>query len=665
MKLFIFFIFIFLLISNVSAFDCSYFEDPEYCNELNEYNESLIADLIYTNTSFPNHNFIKEYNNKINVNSPPFDIVPKSGGNLNNVWFSFLTAQPSVIYQDNITVPTMFTLRSEYDYSYSVPPTYYNNKKRIGKTCKIKYYLYSHSGTLKIYGNGQYLTDKKKSVLSINEPTEFRGVFTAKVKIKEKHYEWRKRNHHWYCKYDYTSYDKDTINVEDTIYLIPYNALDEPNFTFIYEYNDNYQGIKSNQENNINIIFNNSYYKESFYEYNAIFSKDPYYFLTIKAKNISSKESSNLNFYNNSILVKDKENCNIFYSDFFETKQKQCEEDFQELELEQFERQEFSQSWNLLFYSLAFIFIFSLIYFAIKKSWGKILVPFVFIILFLPSVHADECGLSNLASCIPEKMYDFIVSLLNAPLQPLLTLTRSLLENPPSIDIFQNVWIILVYCVSFFYGFLFMYAGFQFLISGHDVAKREMAKEWLKNTVFMITLIQGSFYLYGLILELGSILTSSVLSLVDEYFFMLTMDNISNMGLEFLFLSFYVITLFVTILFLLIRYLIVSFGIIYVPVALFCYFVPPLRSYGKLLLHILGSFIFVTFLDAIIILGCSMLIGIPLFSNIKILIMIACFSIINGLFFILLIKTTLKALSSSGISGGDVAQAVKYVAMVV
>lgn len=284
----------------------------------------------------------------------------------------------------------------------------------------------------------------------------------------------------------------------------------------------------------------------------------------------------------------------------------------------------------------------------------------------MPVVHAEEddnCGLTNLASCLPKKIYNGIISILNAPLQPLLHLVRSLMENPPSIEIFKSVWGVMVYCISLFYGFLFIYSGFQFLFSGHNAFKREMAKEWLKNTVIMITLVQASFYLYQIVLEMGSVMTTSILSWVDPHFFMLTADNIINIGLEFLLSIFYVVILFITIIFLVIRYLIICFGVLFLPFGIFCYFIPPLRSYGKLILNILGSAIFITFIDAIIILGSSMLIEIPLFENIKIIVMIACFTIINILFIISAIHAIMKSVFSG--VGQDAAQAVKYIAMFV
>lgn len=283
-------------------------------------------------------------------------------------------------------------------------------------------------------------------------------------------------------------------------------------------------------------------------------------------------------------------------------------------------------------------------------------------ILLMPAiVSAEECGLTNLASCIPQKIYEFFLNLINAPLIPLLDLTKNLLTAQPSISMFQGLWGIMVYILSMFFGLLFIYSGFQFLFSGHNVIKREIAKQWLKNTVIMIVLIQASFYLYDLTIELGSVMSSAVLSLVEPTFFMITANNIVNIGLEFLFISLYAITLVITILFLGMRYLVVAFGVVFIPLGIFCYFIPPLKSYGRLIINILLMNIFITFIASLVILACSMMIDIPIFQNIKILVMINCFAILNILFFILTIHTIKK--SAVGDGAEKMAEAAKYIAM--
>ena len=149
--------------------------------------------------------------------------------------------------------------------------------------------------------------------------------------------------------------------------------------------------------------------------------------------------------------------------------------------------------------------------------------------------------------------------------------------------------------------------------------------------------------------------------MVDQHFFMITADNLVNIGLEFLFIFLYVIILLITLLCLTMRYLIVAFGVLFIPIGIFCYFIPPLRSYGRLIINILGMFIFITFLDAIIILACSMLITIPIFQNVKILVMITCFMIINILFFVLAKHIIHKTSMDNG--ADKLVQAGKYIAM--
>ena len=179
--------------------------------------------------------------------------------------------------------------------------------------------------------------------------------------------------------------------------------------------------------------------------------------------------------------------------------------------------------------------------------------------------------------------------------------------------------------------------------------------------VLMMLFVQMSFFLYGLLVELSSVMTAAVLNLVEADFFLLTANNIPNIGLEFLFSSTYSLVLFVTVVFLAIRFMAVTFGVLFAPIGVFCYFIPPLRGYGVFILNVLGLLIFITFLDAIIILACSWLAQIALFENIKILVMICCFLIIDYL----MIKLVVFVIGKSTIEAGkqQLTQAVKYIAM--
>ena len=287
-------------------------------------------------------------------------------------------------------------------------------------------------------------------------------------------------------------------------------------------------------------------------------------------------------------------------------------------------------------------------------------------IVLIPIAYAEEeCGLLNLASCLPQKFYDFIISILNAPLQPLLGLVKSLLTEPVKLCLFDSLWAIMIYIISLFYGLLMLYSGFNFMVSGYDAAKRANAKEWLKNIFIMIVLVQASYFIYSAIVDLSSLLTVGLINLIDKHFFMLTADNTVNIGLQFVFALGYVTVLLIAVILLIIRYIIVAVGVVFAPIAVFLYFIPPLQDYGKLIMNFLGTCIFLTFFDALILLTCSKLIEIQLFENFKILVMISTFSITNLLMLYLMFFSAIKAALNAGNKGTGMVKAVENVGKLV
>lgn len=235
----------------------------------------------------------------------------------------------------------------------------------------------------------------------------------------------------------------------------------------------------------------------------------------------------------------------------------------------------------------------------------------------------------SIVQSLIDNFFEYLLVIVNAPLQPLFGLVQNLISEPVNISIFGSLWAIMVYILSLFYGLLLLYAGFNFIISGHDIVKRENAKTWLRNVMVMTVLIQASFFLYFLVVEISSLLTTGVLGLIDPNFFLFTFDNFVNIGLEFIFGITYIFTLLLTTILLTVRYLIVSIGVVLMPIAIFFYFIPPLNSYGRLILNFVGVCIFITFLDAIVLLAGSKLIGLALFQNFKILVVISSFSLAN------------------------------------
>lgn len=285
------------------------------------------------------------------------------------------------------------------------------------------------------------------------------------------------------------------------------------------------------------------------------------------------------------------------------------------------------------------------------------------LLLLIPFASAaeDECGITNLASCLPEIIYNFVLDIINSPIAPFLAATESLLTAEVSIDIFYHVWSIIRYLLSFFYIFMFIYSGYIFLTSNANPIRRAQAKEMIANTLMMIMLIQGSFFIYGLVLKINAVMSQAMLSIIDPHFFMFTLDNIVNIGLEFSFMFLYAVTLLTTVLMLCLRYIMACFGVILFPIGIFCYYIPSLKGYGKFIIHLIGWSIFITFFDLLIILGCSLLVQVALFEYFKIIVMICCFMMVNYTI-LLVIKFALSKSTGSDLKD-DFNQAIKYIAL--
>ncbi len=257
---------------------------------------------------------------------------------------------------------------------------------------------------------------------------------------------------------------------------------------------------------------------------------------------------------------------------------------------------------------------------------------FLFLVLLMPVAAADSC-LADLGDCVSDAFFDKVADLINAPLELILGYIEALLAASPDPSTYSEIWAIAVYIISMFYGLLLMYAGLNFMISGYSAQKRDNAKTWLKNILLMILLVNASYLLYVLILDVNSALTSSVFNLIDEDFFIFTLDSFTEVANEILFGSFYLLVVYFTLIILGIRYLIIAFGVALFPIGIFLYFIQPLRGFGKSILHFLLINIFISFFAALIFLVGAMLLDVSLFSDLKILVMIATFILVDALLF--------------------------------
>ena len=253
------------------------------------------------------------------------------------------------------------------------------------------------------------------------------------------------------------------------------------------------------------------------------------------------------------------------------------------------------------------------------------------------------CSITNIGECVVEFLFEFILDLINTAIKPLLNLIEKFLSEPVKISLFSEPWSIIIYMLSLFYGILLLIVGFRFLVSGYSPEQREKAKKSLANILIMMVLIQASFILYSLVLEIVASMTAVIYGSIPSNFFLATTDGFSNIGLELIMIIPYVLTLLITLIFLALRYICVGIGVVFCAIGIFFYFIEPLESYGKLIINYLGVLIFLPFFYSIILLASSKFLEVGVFSEMKILVMIGGFSLVNLFTIILVLFVIFKA----------------------
>jgi len=261
------------------------------------------------------------------------------------------------------------------------------------------------------------------------------------------------------------------------------------------------------------------------------------------------------------------------------------------------------------------------------------------------------CGILNLSDCIMNKFGDFILTIVNAPLLPLLNGIKILVTTPVDVSVFSSLWAVIVYVISTFYGLFILAAGFNFIISGYSFEKRERAKEWLQNTVLMILAVQSSFLAYQVMADLASGLTSGVINMIDPNFFLITLNDPVNLGLEIFLGTFYGITLMLTMIVFSITYLLSAVGVLFFPFGLFFYFIPPMKDMGRFIISKLLFVLFLPFFACLILLGAGEIVKLPYFSSIKIMLMIGAFGLVNLLMVLLAVLAVFRAVTTVMNSG--------------
>ena len=282
----------------------------------------------------------------------------------------------------------------------------------------------------------------------------------------------------------------------------------------------------------------------------------------------------------------------------------------------------------------------------------------VLTLIAMPVVFAEDnnqtssCSIFSPLQCLKDTA-QLVTYSTGLAAQPLIKLTEDLMTTAPNIEIFKNIWLTIISLISTFYIFFLLYSGITFITDSNNIVKRHKAKESIKNMVIAIILVSASYYLYNLLITFNSSLTSYIFNQINPDFFKVTSNSLGNAVIQILMIIPYVIVLLLTSIMFGIRWLLISFGVIFFPIGIFLYFVPFLRSYGKLIINILILLIFISFISSIVILGSSMLARTPVFDNFAILFYIISFLIVDFSFYLLIKFVLNKSGASEIVSIGE------------
>ena len=231
-----------------------------------------------------------------------------------------------------------------------------------------------------------------------------------------------------------------------------------------------------------------------------------------------------------------------------------------------------------------------------------------------------------------------------------------ILSNPNPLDLFDH-WKLIVSVISAFYILLFLVAGLKFVLGAYDVGQREEAKVWFKNALFLVIVLNASYLLYSILLDLGSGVSLVFWDAKFESLF--SFEAIESLNLFSLYyLAFSSSLLWFT---LFMRYALLLIGVVIFPLGLFLFFIPPMKTYGSAILNIFGSAVFIQLIDTITLKVMDLTLAGLSSPDFKFLIPSTAYFIIFSINLAILLIAALRGVHSVKAYSPNIANVVSYI----
>ena len=337
MKKILFFFFV-LFLSSVAALDCSAIANQQWCEDIQNSSlseaekEYLLSDIISNSKHYPDHQLVKQWNQKVSTTTPPEGITKKNSEYIKNAWVKILAVMPSVLFNGTLYLSNNGEALLGYNHDVQIP------SGTAAGDCQTKRDIIRNVGTAQFFINNHYQGSGHSVPYAASWPHNaditLKAVYTAEVTAKVKHYTWQKdyygkngrKRYKWVCDYERTEYQRDTLTISDTLRAKIHNPQPMASFTVKDQYLDTVKGeFISKDAVNAELTFFDSYYKEHNYVFSEVVSLKPVQVLTIKAEKQLSQEHRNLAYSGSEITVPIGEGCQIAVYDFFAKKVLPCD----------------------------------------------------------------------------------------------------------------------------------------------------------------------------------------------------------------------------------------------------------------------------------------------------------------------------------------------------
>lgn len=214
--------------------------------------------------------------------------------------------------------------------------------------------------------------------------------------------------------------------------------------------------------------------------------------------------------------------------------------------------------------------------------------------------------LFNLPTCIVEEFFTTLIDGFVYTSEQFLENALNFITATPDIGLFCEPYAAVMDVLESLYTLAFMGVGAFYILKSHDIEGRASARFWLKNIFLMIVALSFSFPIFEMILEINEYITTSLYG--ESFDDLLDIESASSSLVFALALSFSFFNMagliFMT---LLIRYISIPFLLLLFPIGIFLYFLPFTKDWGAFAIRVILIIIFMTSIDAIIVLAMSYL----------------------------------------------------------